>query len=161
MQQLTIISNIQGKQHVLKSWFAKIVTHCEEDKHKCLESQGVLTFKLKWRLPEASTRGVLWKKVFLEILQIHRKTSVPESFYNKVTALRPAILLKERLRHRCFPVNFAKFLRTPFWRKASGRLLLDCYISTSIHSFCWLCSKFDLIWIELDLFYNISKLNEE
>ena len=27
---------------------------------------------------------------------------------------RPATLLKKRLWHRCFPVNFAKFLRTPF-----------------------------------------------
>ena len=32
-------------------------------------------------------------------------------FVNKV---RPATLLKKRLWHRCFPVNFAKFLRTPF-----------------------------------------------
>ena len=40
------------------------------------------------------------------------------------TGLRPATLLKKRLWHRCFPLNFAKFLRTPnktplgdcFWR---------------------------------------------
>ena len=37
---------------------------------------------------------------------------------------RPATLLKKRLQHRCFPVNFAKFLRTPFLRNTSGRLLL-------------------------------------
>ena len=29
-------------------------------------------------------------------------------------SLRPATLLKKRLWRRCFPVNFAKFLRTPF-----------------------------------------------
>ena len=39
--------------------------------------------------------------------------------------LRPATLLKKNLWHRCFPVNFAKFLRTPFftehiWAIASG-----------------------------------------
>ena len=38
--------------------------------------------------------------------------------------LRPATLLKKRLWHRCFPVNFAKFLRTPFFQNTSGRLLL-------------------------------------
>ena len=27
----------------------------------------------------------------------------------------PATLLQKRLWHRCFPVNFAKFLRTPFF----------------------------------------------
>ena len=37
--------------------------------------------------------------------------------------LRPSTLLKKRLWHRCFPVNFAKFLRTPFLQNTSGRLL--------------------------------------
>ena len=30
--------------------------------------------------------------------------------------LRPGTLLKKRLLHRCFPVNFAKILRTLFYR---------------------------------------------
>ena len=30
-------------------------------------------------------------------------------------AIRPATLLKRNLWHRCFLVNFAKFLRTPFF----------------------------------------------
>ena len=37
---------------------------------------------------------------------------------------RPATLLKKRLWHRCFPVNFAKFLWAPFLQNTSGRLLL-------------------------------------
>ena len=45
-------------------------------------------------------------------------------FFTKAAGLRPVALLKKRLCHRCFPVNFAKFLRTPFLQKASGRLLL-------------------------------------
>ena len=45
-------------------------------------------------------------------------------FFNKVAGLRPATLLKKRLWHRCFPVNFPKFLRTPFLQNTSGRLLL-------------------------------------
>ena len=32
----------------------------------------------------------------------------------KVAGLIPATLLKKTLWHSCFPVNFAKFLRTPF-----------------------------------------------
>ena len=35
---------------------------------------------------------------------------------NKVADLRPATLLKMRLRHTSFPVNFAKFLRMTFHR---------------------------------------------
>ena len=34
-----------------------------------------------------------------------------------------ATLLKRRLWHRCFPVNFMKFLRTPFLQNTTGRLL--------------------------------------
>ena len=44
-------------------------------------------------------------------------------FFNKVAGLRPATLLKKRLWYRCFPVNFAKFLRTPILQNTSGRLL--------------------------------------
>ena len=36
----------------------------------------------------------------------------------------PATLLKKRLWHRCFPVNFAKFLRTPFFTEHLWWLLL-------------------------------------
>ena len=46
-------------------------------------------------------------------------------FFNKVASLRPATLLKKRLWHRCFPMNFAKFLKTPFLQNISRRLLLQ------------------------------------
>ena len=46
-------------------------------------------------------------------------------FFNKVASLRPATLLKKRLCRSCFPVNFSKFLRTPFLENTSGRLLLN------------------------------------
>ena len=45
-------------------------------------------------------------------------------FFNTVAGLRPATLLKMRLCYRCFPVNFAKFLRTSFLQNTSGRLLV-------------------------------------
>ena len=58
---------------------------------------------------------VFCKKRFSEkFCKIHRKAPVPESFFNKVDGMRAATLLKRRLWHRCLPVNFAKFLRTPF-----------------------------------------------
>ena len=41
-------------------------------------------------------------------------------FFNKVADLRSATLLKKSLWYRCFPVNFAKFLRTPFLQNTSG-----------------------------------------
>ena len=56
-------------------------------------------------------------------------------FFNKVADLRPATLLKQRLYQRCFPVNFAIFLRTPFLQNTSGELLLLLHIS-------FMCSAF-------------------
>ena len=57
---------------------------------------------------EAARRGVL-----KNITQFTGKYA-RVYFFNKVAALRPATLLKKRLRHWCFPVNFVKFLKTPF-----------------------------------------------
>ena len=39
-------------------------------------------------------------------------------------ALRPANLLQNSFWHRCFPVNFTTFLKTPFLKSTPGRLLL-------------------------------------
>ena len=50
-------------------------------------------------------------------------------FFNKVAGLSPATLLKKRLWHKCFPVNFVKFLTTPFLQNTSKRLLLLRFIS--------------------------------
>ena len=35
--------------------------------------------------------------------------------FNKVAGLNPAILLKKRIQHWCFPMNLAKFQRTAFF----------------------------------------------
>ena len=49
-------------------------------------------------------------------------------FFNKVAGL--SLLLKKSLRHSCFPVNYAKFLRAPFLQNTSCRLLLFCIDSS-------------------------------
>ena len=69
----------------------------------------------------------------------------PEVFYKKCVHRnfvkftgKPASLLKKRLWHRCFPVNFTNFLGTTFLQNTSGLLLLclgalplqNCLMST-------------------------------
>ena len=67
---------------------------------------------------------VFYKKVLLEISQNSQEnTCAGDSFLIKLQA-PPTTSLKKRLWHRCFPVNFAKFLRTPFSQNTLGRLLL-------------------------------------
>ena len=49
---------------------------------------------------------------------------MPGSLFKKVSCLRIATFLRKRLWHRCFPVNFAKFLRTTFFIEHLWLLLL-------------------------------------
>ena len=56
-------------------------------------------------------------------------------FFNKVAGLRLATLLKKWLWHRCFPMNFAKFLRTPFLQNACGQMLLYINIYNYYNTF--------------------------
>ena len=82
---------------------------------------------------------------FAQIRSSHRRCSVRKFFlrnfakftgknlcqslyFNKAADLSPATLSKQRLLHRCFPVNFAKFLRTPFLQNTSVRLLLKNFV---------------------------------
>ena len=75
-------------------------------------------------------------KVFLETLQKFRGRHLCQSlFFNKIASLRPATLLKKRLWHRCFPVNFAKFLRTPFLTEHLRCLLLNITRNGLVNSF--------------------------
>ena len=65
------------------------------------------------------------KKMSQEISQNSQENTLRQSlFFNKVAVLGPETLLKKKLWHRCFPVNFAKFLRTPFFTEHLRRLLL-------------------------------------
>ena len=57
---------------------------------------------------------------------MHRKKPVPRASYNEVAGLEHATLFKKRPWHRCFPVNFVKFLRTRFFKERLRWLLLKC-----------------------------------
>ena len=65
------------------------------------------------------------KCVLRNFAKFIRKHLCQSLFFNKAAGPKPAILFKKRLWHRYFPVNFAKFLKTPFLQKTSGRLLLE------------------------------------
>ena len=71
--------------------------------HHCYYSEAVV-----WRCPI--------KKVFIESSQnsLENTCARVSFFLLKLQGFRRAALLKKRPWHRCFSVNFAKFLRTPF-----------------------------------------------
>ena len=68
--------------------------------------------------------GVL--KIFAKFTSKHLRWSL---FFNKFAGFQPATLFKKTPQHRCFPLNFAKFL--------------NFKISThNTHDFFWLTPKF-------------------
>ena len=74
---------------------------------------------------EAVVRRCSVKNLFLEISQNSQEhTCARVSFLIKLQGWRPATLLKKRRWHSCFPVNFVKFLRQPFFTEHLCWLLL-------------------------------------
>ena len=74
----------------------------------------------------------LWKYVFVtQMRSSHQRCSVNKGALRNFTKLTRKHLcqslffnlLKNKLWHRCFPENFAIFLRIPFLQNTSGRLL--------------------------------------
>ena len=55
------------------------------------------------------------KGVLRNLAKFTGKRLCQRLFFNKVAGLRTATLLLKSLWNRCFPVNFVKFLRTPFF----------------------------------------------
>ena len=72
------------------------------------------------------------KDVFRNFTKFTGKHLRQSLFFNKVAGLSPTTLLKKRLWHRFFPVNFVKFLRTAFLQNGSGQLLLYIYTHTHV-----------------------------
>ena len=64
----------------------------------------------------------------------NENTCARVSFLIKLQASRltPATLLKKRLWHTCFPVNFAKFIRTPFLQNTFKWVLATSFKSSVI-----------------------------
>ena len=90
-----------------------------QESEEYLKSSNALEYR------EAVVRRCSVNEVFLEISQNSQEnTCARVSFSIKLKAV-PATLLKKRLWHRWFPVNFAKFLRTPFLTEHLWWLLLN------------------------------------
>ena len=79
-------------------------------------------------IPKAATRAVLQEKLFLKNFSIFTGKQLCWSlFLIELHACSLVILLKETPTqyHRCFPVNIAKFSRTPILKKIFEQLTLE------------------------------------
>ena len=72
------------------------------------------SYTIYWSLSSLQQSEAVVRKCFLKNFTEFTETHLCQSlFFNKVAGLRPATLLRKRLWHRCFSVNFVKFLRAP------------------------------------------------
>ena len=62
--------------------------------------------KCSWNFAKLTVKHVCWILIF-----------------NKIVLLQLVLLFRKRLQHICFPINFAKFLRTPILENICERLL--------------------------------------
>ena len=65
----------------------------------------------------SSSESFLYKRCFLNFLEIHRKTIVVKSLFHKVAGLPLENLVKKRLQYSCFPGNFMNYLIMLFLHK--------------------------------------------
>ena len=126
---------------------------------------------LKWYSSDGSSRPDVFckKRVLRNSTKFTGKHLCHSLFFNKIADLGPAILFKKRLWHRCFPVNFVKFLRTPFYTEHLWWLLLQwtelkCKTDfQQIQFSCWHSFKYYscMQFVEvLDIRHNLSAQNQ-
>ena len=98
---------------------------CHGDLYLISFNENLTDFNQNMCFYRSSRPEVFYKKVVLRCFaKFTGKHLCQGLFFNKVAGLTPATLLRKRLLHRCFPVNFAKFLRTPFLTEHLRRLLV-------------------------------------
>ena len=118
-----------------------------------LNKKGEILSNFKCR---SSHPEVFCKKSVLSIFAKFTEKRLCQSiFFNKVTGLRPASLLKKRLWHMCFPVKFVKFLRTSFLTEHLQWLLLEvAAINLHHHTlfYAWVTWKMNLKFISWKTF---------
>ena len=99
-------------------------------------SAGKFVWHIFWKsercLCRSSRPKVSLKKVLRKISQNSQKKSFLESlFLGKVKLCKSEVSLKSRLYRRCFLVNLAKFIRTPFLQNTARWLLLIIAVSVN------------------------------
>ena len=78
------------------------------------ENESVPRYNVRCSQPKVFSK----KSVLKNLAKFTGKHLHWSHFLNKVAGLQLATLLKKRFQYRCFPVNFAKFLWTPFFHIA-------------------------------------------
>ena len=103
---------------------------------QCSKQWNLMIFLYSLRFPNNSKSHIFFKFLF------DRRSRLEVFCRNGVLRnLGPTTLLKKRLWHRCFPVNFVKFPRTPFFTE---HLRTTASESSKQYAFYWALTIVDL-----------------
>ena len=113
---------------------------------------------IKWKHYRSSHRRCFLRKHILRNFAKFTGEHLCQSlFLNKAAGLH-----RRRSWHKCFPVNFAKFLRTPSLQNTSGQLLLNlplrCWFSETAVHWCFLVLEKFAILVSLFLIIKLQTL---
>ena len=114
---LTSVTNRSLETYILYLVFK----YCHIERYSKSFADPVISFRMQKQLSAVFCK----KRCSYKFQNIYGKHLCQSLFLNKVAGLRLATLLKKKLCHRCFPVNFPKFLRTPFLTEHLRWLLLE------------------------------------
>ena len=92
--------------------------------------------------PEAVAQRCSEKKLLLKLCAEFTGKHLCQSLFNKVAGLQTCNFIKKRLQYRCFPVNFATFLRTPILKNIYERLLLHLKYYTPANNTAKVVAKY-------------------
>ena len=111
--QCLLFNKVAGLRQL---WILKKIYWKNPCEYTAAKGRDIQNYKSRWHKPDVP--------VFR--FRTYTTTSAHLKFGTQMVLLagRPVTLLKKRLWHRCFPVNYVKFLRTPFLQNTSGLLLL-------------------------------------
>ena len=85
---------------------------------------------------ELTTNKLIFSKVKLSDMKRFSFNLASQVSINFLSLVIMRLWHKKGIWHRCFPVSFAKFLRTPFVTKHLRWLLLNIYFSVPIWKIC-------------------------
>ena len=119
VQKVIFSCKIRKTSHLQLNFNSNLVKQVLFQKHLGVYLDGRLDFT-KQPLKVFFKKGVL--KIFVKFTGMHLCQTL---FFNKVTGLMSATVLKRRFQYSCFSQNFVKFLRTCLLQNTSVRLFLD------------------------------------
>ena len=108
------VFQISSNSKINEHWFVNLVT---------LQGERKSIVNSSYQVQKQSRKVFCKKSCSQKLRRIHRKTPMLESLFNKVADLKACNLIKIRLQHSCFPMNFAKFSRAPYLQNTYGQVL--------------------------------------